>query len=264
MTLFELIEFGWIDLFEIALVAFILYKLYLIFRGTAAVPILLALVGLFVAQQIVQTTELKVLTAVFDGLGEIYVLAAIILFQPEIRRVLVMLGRTQLFQRFATRSADDETVAATVNAVNALIDRKWGALIAFKRYNGLRSYAETGILLQANATQDLLVSIFNTGSQLHDGAVIIVNGRIEAARCILPVSRSKQMGPDLGLRHRAAVGLTEETDAYVVVVSEQSGRIAIAENGVIASGLTSEELRENLLEALRKRTPMTSAATAGA
>ncbi len=250
MTLFGIIPVRLIDLFEIALVALVLYRLYMMIRGTLAVSIFVGLMGLYLVQFMVNATGMKILQAMFGALSDIYVLAAIIIFQPEIRRVLYLIGQNPLLRRLLSSSTSQKTVVEAVAAVGMMSQHRTGALIAFKRFAGLRTYIETGELLQANISRDLLLSIFYARNPLHDGAVIVQGGRIEAARCILPVSRSQRLSSVRGLRHRAAVGLTEETDAFVVVVSEETGRISVAEKGVIISNLTIEELRSHLSEAL--------------
>lgn len=253
MNLFGIIPVRLIDLFEILLVAIVFYRLYITMRGTLAVSLFVGLLGLLFIQFLVEVTDMKVLQFMFSALNDIYVLAAIIVFQPEIRRVLIFLGQTPLLRRLFAPVGKEEVVTEIVAAVSTLSQQRWGALIAFKRTNGLRSYEETGESLQAEISRNLLISIFHTSSPLHDGAVIISDNRIDAACCILPVSRSKRLGAQFGTRHRAAVGLTEETDAFVVVVSEETGKISVAEQGVMISGLTTEELKSQLSEALSAR-----------
>jgi len=253
MNLFDIIPVRRVDLFEILLVTVVLYRLYMTMRGTLAVSLFAGLLGLLFIQFLVQVTDMKVLQSMFSALNDIYVLAAIIVFQPEIRRVLIILGQTPLLRRILVPVEKAEIVPEIVASVNTICQQKLGALIVFKRTNGLRSYIETGESLQATISSNLLVSIFHPSGPLHDGAVIIADNRIEAACCILPVSRSKRLGGQFGTRHRAAVGLTEETDAFVVVVSEETGKISVAEKGVMISGLTVNELKSHLAEALTHR-----------
>ena len=244
-----------VDLLEIVLVAYVLYRLFLMMRGTLAVSIFAGLIALYLVRFIVVATGMKILEEVFRPLSEIYVLAVIIVFQPEIRRVLLLLGQNPLLRRFLSSDGKREMITETVAAVSSMSEQRTGALMVFKRYTGLRNFIETGELLQANVSRDLLITIFYSQNPLHDGAVIVSNGRIEAARCILPVSRSMRLSPLLGLRHRAAVGLTEETDAFVVIVSEETGSISVAEKGVITSNLTVDELQSHLAEALSVSSP---------
>lgn len=250
MTIFGIIPLRLVDLLEIGLVAYLLYKLYMWMRGTLAVSIFVGLMAVYLVQFVVDATGMKILQALFGSLSEIYFLAVIIIFQPEIRRVLLLLGQNPLIRHFIASQPHEEVVTEVVEAISALSQSRTGALIVFRRSTGLRSYVETGERIGATVSRDLLVTLFFSRNPLHDGAVIISNGRIEAARCILPVSRSMRLSPLLGLRHRAAVGLSEETDAYVVVVSEETGLISVAEHGVIISNLTDEELRSHLSEAL--------------
>ncbi len=250
MNLFGVIPVRLIDLFEIGLVAILFYRLYMTMRGTLAVSLFWGFIGLLLIQFAVEVTNMKMMQSMFSALSDIYVLAAIIVFQPEIRRVLILFGQTPLFRRLFTTVQSDEFVSEIVAAVETMSQQRVGALIAFERTNGLRSYVETGESLQASISKNVLLSIFYTSSPLHDGAVIVSDNRIEAARCILPVSRSGSLGRQFGTRHRAAVGLTEETDAFVVIVSEETGKISVAEQGVMISGLTTIELQSHLSEAL--------------
>jgi len=251
VEIFDIIPVGPVDLIEIIVVTYILYRLYMLMRGTLAVSILVGLGGLYLVQFIVNATGMKILQALFGSLSEIYVLAVIIIFQQEIRRVLLLVGQNPLFrQLFFSRNTEREMLTEVVAAVRRMSEQKVGALIVFRRSVGLRNYIETGELLQGRVSRDLLTSIFYSGNPLHDGAVIISAGRIEAARCILPVSASKRLSPLLGLRHRAAVGISEETDAFVVVVSEETGRISVAEEGVLSSVPTVDELPTRLTDAL--------------
>ncbi len=250
MSIWGIIPIQLIDLIEIALVSFLLYRLYVMMRGTLAVSILGGALALYIVQLIVQLTDMKILSAMFGALGDVYLLAAIVVFHPEIRRVLRLIVQNPLIRRFFGSTTQEAEISETVAAVREMSDQKIGALIAFQRVEGLRSYIESGQRLQAEISKDLLTTIFYSKNPLHDGAVIVSNGRIEAARCILPVSKSMRLDSKYGTRHRAAVGLTEETDAFVVVVSEETGRISVANEGVITSDLTPASLRVQLDEAL--------------
>ncbi len=250
MQLFDwIIPIRVVDLLEITIVAYILYKLYQFMRGTIAVQIFLGLMALYAVQVVVTAVDMTMLPALFSSIGEVAVLAIIILFQPEIRRVLLLLGRNPLVRRFVSTSGQQETLSEVTAAVAEMSKDRIGALIAFERTSGLRNYIETGTRLQSIVTRDLLITIFYGQNPLHDGAVIISNRRIEAARCILPVSTSMRLSPHLGLRHRAAVGLTEQTDAFVVVVSEESGNVSVSVDGELITNLTVNELRAHLRDA---------------
>ncbi|MEZ4702397.1 MAG: diadenylate cyclase CdaA [Rhodothermales bacterium] len=252
MTLFEwFIPIRIVDLIEIGIVAFILYKLYVLMRGTIAVQIFLGIVALSVVQLIVSWADMTMLRTLFRSINEVFALAVIILFQPEIRRVLFLLGKNNpLAQRFVVSQSQESVISDVISAISEMSKQRIGALIVFERQTGLRNYIETGTPLQATISRDLLIAIFYEKNPLHDGALIIRNQRIEAARCILPVSNSNRLSPLLGLRHRAAVGVTEQTDAFVVVVSEETGHISISKNGELISRLTAEELRSYLTDAL--------------
>ena len=250
MSIFGIIPIQLVDLFEIALVSYLLYRLYVMMRGTLAISILGGALALYVVQLIVQLTDMTILSAMFGALSDVYLLAAIVVFHPEIRRVLRLIVQNPLVHRFFGSNTQQEEIAETVAAVTEMSEQKIGALIAFQRMEGLRGYIESGQRLNAEISKDLLITIFHTKNPLHDGAVIMSNGRIEAARCILPVSKSMRLDSTFGTRHRAAIGLTEETDAFVVIVSEETGRISVANEGVITSQLTPASLRAHLDEAL--------------
>lgn len=250
MTLLEILRLGPVDIIEIALVSFLLYQLYLLMRGTIAVQIFIGLGALYLIQFFVRLLNMTVLTTVFGYLNQVFVLAIIIIFQPEIRRLLLMLGKNPLVRRLVNSSNQNEIIEETVAALREMSQRRIGALIAFQRSTGLRSYIETGAQLNAEPSRDLLMTIFYGQNPLHDGAVIISDRRIEAARCILPVSTSMKLSPQLGLRHRAAVGLTEQTDAFVVVASEETGNISVSRDGALISNITIDELRTYLTNAL--------------
>jgi diadenylate cyclase len=250
VTFFEVISFGVRDVIEITLVAYLLYQLYRLMRGTIAVQIALGLGALFLIQVGVELANMTMLSTIFSYFNQVFVLAVIIIFQPEIRRLLLLLGKNPIIRRFVSTADRSEVVNETVMAVEEMSNRQIGALVAFQRSTGLRSYIETGKLLQAEVSHDLLTTIFQGQNPLHDGAVIINDRRIEAARCILPVSTSMKLSPQLGLRHRAAVGLTEQTDAFVVVVSEETGNISVSRDGALISNITPDELRTYLSDAL--------------
>ena len=231
--------------------AYLLYKLYQLMRGTIAVQIFLGLMALYLVQVIVSAADMTIFEALFGSISQVFVLAVIILFQPEIRRLLLLLGQNPLVRRLVSSSpAQDAAVLEVVEAAGEMSRTRTGALIVFERATGLRSYTETGTMIHANVSRDLLISIFYGKNPLHDGAVIVQDRFIEAARCILPVSSTMTLSPHLGLRHRAAVGLTEQTDAFVVVVSEETGNISISQDGDLVTNLTINELRSYLAEAL--------------
>ena len=246
MKVFEIIGFGIGDAIEIVVVAYILYQLYRLMRGTIAVQIALGLGALFLIQFVVELADMTVLTTVFSYFNQVFVLAVIIIFQPEIRRLLLLLGKNPIVRRFVSTTDQRQVIDETVGAVEEMSQQQIGALMAFQRSTGLRSYVETGELLEAEVSRDLLLTIFYGQNPLHDGAVIINTRRVEAARCILPVSTSMKLSPQLGLRHRAPVGLTEQTDAFVVVVSEETGDTSVSRDGAPIPNITPEDTRPYL------------------
>lgn len=239
-----------IDLLDIAIVAFILYQLYRLMQGTIAVQVFFGLAGLYLVDQIVLAADMTMLRSLFGAVGDVFVLALIILFQPELRRLLTMLGRNPLVRQFMSSPEYDRMIEEVVSAVEEMSEKRVGALMAFERSTGLRTYVETGTPMEAKVSHDLLTSVFYPKNPLHDGAVIVSGRRLAAARCILPVSHSMELSPHLGLRHRAGVGLTEQTDAFVVIVSEERGTISVAEGGTLDADITPEELHERLVDAL--------------
>ncbi len=257
MTLLEwfLSIIRWVDVLEVGLVAFLLYKLYNLMRGTIAVQIAFGLLALFVVQVVVAALDMTILDAFFGSLADVFVIAIIVLFQPELRRLLLLLGQNPLIRSIVRPRAGVDVVDEIVAATTEMSTRRIGALIAFERTTGLRSYAETGTLLRASLSRDLLLTIFYGKNPLHDGAVIIRNGLIEAARCILPVTGRSDLDPHLGLRHRSAIGLSEQTDAFVVIVSEETGQVSVAWNGELLRNLTAESLGAYLGEALGLERP---------
>lgn len=237
---------NWWDLLDIALVSFLIYELLLLIRGTRAVQMALSgafLIGLYFASQWLQ---LETVNWVIRNLAAYLVFAIIVLFQSDIRRALAHFGRAPFFRYFERVEAANETIEELVVSAGNLATRRVGAIIVVERQIGLRNYIEGGIPLDATVTYDLLGSIFQPGSPLHDGAVIIQGDRIAAAACFLPLSVNPLVSRDLGTRHRAALGLTEENDAIAIVVSEESGNISLALGGTLERGLSPEALRARL------------------
>jgi diadenylate cyclase len=185
-----------------------------------------------------------------ENFWSFWVLALIVLFQPELRRALAQLGQSRIFQgmTLVAREQQSHLLEDVVKAADALAGKRIGALIVLERNTGLRNYAELGVPLDALVSADLLVSLFLPYSPLHDGAVFMRGDRIVAAGCFLPLSRNTQLGRAMGTRHRAALGLAEETDAVVLVVSEESGRISLAVGGRMESPLDPDSLRRRLEE----------------
>jgi diadenylate cyclase len=248
MELFKIgfISVGLTDIIDIALVSYIFYRLYLVMRGTIAAQIFIGLVLIIAFSFVAQAINLKAMSWILRTLTDIWVIAFIVLFQPELRRLLVIVGRNPVIRVFLKMNVD-ESVDEVVNAVTDLSKKKQGALIVFVRATGIRTFVETGTKMEALVSRSLLLSIFNPKSPLHDGAVVIKDRLIEAARCTLPLSNlTSWEGQLIGTRHRAALGISEQADVVVVVVSEETGTISMAENGSFIRGLTPATLRKEL------------------
>ncbi len=242
-------ELRWWDVVDILLVAFIVYQLLQFFRGTHAVQIALGgfvLVALYWASVLFNLRTVNWLLRTFLPF---LIFGVIVVFQAEIRKGLAHLGRTP-FLGGAARKRQAETVDEVVLAVTSLAASKTGGIVVLEREMGLRTYIETGIALDAVLTYDLLVSIFNPATSLHDGAVVIQGDRVAAAACFLPLTVNPELSRALGSRHRAAIGLSEDTDAVAVVVSEETGTISVVERGRIERELDGPALKRRLLELL--------------
>lgn len=241
---------NWTDILDVLVVTFVFYRLYLIMRGTIAIQIFLGLLVIVAGSFVASSLELKAVTWILRTLTDIWVIAFIVLFQPELRRILVILGRGRLMANLI-RSSMDKTIDAIVDACEEMSQRQIGALIILTRTTGIRMIIETGVPLGAEVSKQLLLSIFNPKAPLHDGAVVIKDRIVEAARCTLPLSAQLQIdGFIMGMRHRSAVGISEQTDILAVVVSEETGTISIAEDGRLRRNLSVEQLRATLSSGL--------------
>jgi diadenylate cyclase len=237
---------GWLDIIDIVVVSIIIYELLKLIRGTRAVQMAVGagvLVGLFYVSG---GFHLPTVNWLIRNIAGYIVIALIVLFQSDIRRALAHLGRAPFFRYFAKPETAGESIEEIVVASSMLAEKRVGALIAIERQIGLRNYIEGGIPLEAVLTYDLIVSIFQPTSPLHDGAVIVQDDRVAAAACFLPLTVNPKLSKDLGSRHRAAIGLTEENDAVAIVISEQSGRISIVVDGEIERDLDADALRARL------------------
>jgi diadenylate cyclase len=244
---------GWRDVIDIALVSLLIYEVLVLIRGTRAVQMAVGTglaVALFYLSNILQ---LETVNWLIRNMVGYVVFAAIVLFQSDIRRALAHLGRAPFFRYLAKGETVDETVEEIAVAAQMLSSQRTGAIVIVERQIGLRNYAEGGIPLDAQISYDLLVTIFQSGSPLHDGAVIIQENRVAAAACFLPLTVNPRLSKDLGTRHRAAIGLTEENDALAIVVSEETGWISLVLDGLIDRNITPEHLRVRLRELLRPR-----------
>lgn len=249
------------SLLEITLIAAAFYFIYIWIRGTRAVQVLNGFVVLFLAFMLSRFLGMTTITWILGKVFAFSILAFLILFQPELRRALAQLGRRPLF---FNQGAEEDSLAAVVKAVEALSRSKTGALIAIEREIGLGSYILSGVKLDARVTAELLISLFQPRSPLHDGGAIVVGDRVAAAGCVFPLSQRLSGEKKTGTRHKAAVGLSEETDAIVVVVSEETGKISIARTGVLSQELTLDALSEVLLKSKNKSEPIETAAPVNA
>ncbi|MCE1166348.1 MAG: diadenylate cyclase CdaA [Bacteroidetes bacterium] len=252
MELFKIsfISFRLIDLIDIIIVTYVFYKLYKVMRGTIAFQIFLSLLLILGISFVAQLLNLQVMSWLLSKLTDIWVIALIILFQPEIRRVLIIIGRTRIVRLFM-RIDLKENVTEVVDACVEFQKNGWGALIVITRSTGLQNIVETGERIDARINKELLVSIFYPRSPLHDGAVVINNNKIEAARCLLPLSEIQFMvNKNLGTRHRAGLGISEQSDAIAVIVSEETSRVSIAENGHLHICRDIDDLKDRLKEAM--------------
>jgi uncharacterized protein (TIGR00159 family) len=258
-AIFDFVSFRIVDVLDILIVAFLLFELYKLTKGTAAVKIFWMLALIYVIWKVVAYFHFTMLSDLMGELVSVGVLAVLILFQPEIRKFLIYLGDGRIVRFFSDRFAKQtktssyiEEIEAVKSACRHMSATKTGALIIFARQTPLNEFLNTGEIIDAKPSAELLENIFFKNSPLHDGAVIIKNHRIAAARCILPVSKNRDLPQEVGLRHRSALGATEFTDAIAVVVSEQTGNISICRDGTLTRDLTSSSLRQMLEDILTK------------
>jgi diadenylate cyclase len=247
----------WRDVLDILLVALIVYRLLVAFRGTRAAQMLIGLAMLLAASLVARRFELHSLGWVLDNFWSFWAIALVVLFQPELRRALARVGQGRFLRVFvgSSRAERAHLVDEVARAAATLAARRIGALIVIERTAGLRQYAELGVPLDALASADLLESLFLPHSPLHDGAVLVEGTRISAAGCFLPLSRTADVARAHGSRHRAALGISEETDAVAVIVSEETGRISLAVDGWIESPGDEGVFRRRLVELIAEEGP---------
>lgn len=258
-AIFNFLEFRIIDVLDILIVAVLLFELYKLTKGTAAVKIFWVLALIYVIWKVVAYFHFTMLSELMGELVSVGVLAILILFQPEIRKFLLYIGDGRVVHFFSDRfvkqsksNSYSEEIEAVKKACRHMSATMTGALIIFARKTPLDEFLNTGEEIDAKPSAELLENIFFKNSPLHDGAVIIKDHRITAARCILPVSKNHDLPQEVGLRHRSALGATEFTDAVAVVVSEQTGNISVCYEGKMTRDLTSSTLRQMLEEILTK------------
>jgi diadenylate cyclase len=240
------------SLLDIFIIAFIIYYLLNIISGTRAVQLIKGLGLIFLVALVAQLLELNTVNWFLDSFLTIIMVALPIVFQPELRRALEQIGRGGFLKEQFWQNWGPKEINEIVLAASDMSEKKIGALIVISRRVGLKNYIETGIELDASISKQLLFSIFQHESPLHDGALIIENGKVQAASCFLNLSTRSDINPRLGTRHRAAIGITEESDALALVVSEETGVISIAEDGQLSRHLDKAELREALTHGFEK------------
>jgi len=237
---------GWTDLAEILVVAFLLYRILLVLQRTRAMQILLGVVLLALAYGLAGLLELILVRTILEAFFQYGAIAALVVFQPELRAALARLGRSRLIRAFQGLKAS-QVADEVVGAVERLSRARVGAIIAIEQDVGLDEYAETGSAVQARVSAEMLATIFTPYSPLHDGAVLISGDQIRTAGAILPLTQSTVADRSLGTRHRAALGLSEETDAVVIVVSEETSQVSVARGGRLERGVSPERVREILV-----------------
>ncbi len=241
-------DIRWIDFIDIAIVAVLLYYILLWLRGTRAVPLIRGILVILLIYLGGRLLNLYTLNWIFDRVLAVIAIMLVIIFQPELRRTLERFGRGKVLGKlgFTPTPHGSFYVRHVVRSVEQLAENKTGALIVIERASGLSEYLESGVRLDAMLSAELLVSLFNPKSPLHDGAIVIQGDRVLAASVLLPLSESRLLDKRLGTRHRAAVGISELTDALVIVVSEKTGIISLAENGYLTRYMTRDQLEERL------------------
>ncbi|PYR83176.1 MAG: TIGR00159 family protein [Acidobacteria bacterium] len=253
LEFFSVPHLTWTAMLDIVVVAVIIYQLLVFIKGTRAVQMALGLALIVVFFYFSRWIALETVSWMLTNILPYFVFVIIVIFQHEIRRALVRFGQAPLFGGFSTINRN-EFYDEIVLAVRTLATNQTGALIVIERDIGLKTYIESGIALDAALSYDLLVSIFNPSVPLHDGAVIIQNRRIAAGACFLPLTVKPRLSKELGTRHRAAIGVTEETDAVAIVVSEETGAISFAHDGEIERYLDPDTLRQRLRNAFERKT----------
>ncbi|UXP32594.1 diadenylate cyclase CdaA [Reichenbachiella agarivorans] len=256
------LEVGWVDLIDIFFVSILLYQVYKLMRGSVAIKIFLGFLFLYLIYLVVQAADMELVSLILGQFMGVGVIAVIILFQQEIRKFLLILGKTTIFEegnvfknikKLWTEKFDDSYLSILtplIDAIKTMSGSNTGALIVFSKDSELKFFADSGDRLGAIVSKRLILAIFNKLSPLHDGAIIINNNKIIAARCILPVSERDDVPASYGLRHRAALGMSENTDSLVVIVSEETGQLSTARNGVFEHNLSTKEVKTRIHEYL--------------
>lgn len=246
-----------LDVIDIVLVAYLFYEMYKLIKGTAAFNIFIGIISVYLVWKLVRALEMELLSEILGQFISVGVIALIVVFQPEIRRFLLLLGtpgfisnkpRRFFFWKIDFKNEGFLNIDPIIQACQKMSHSQTGALLVLAKKNELQTFVNTGELIDSNVSKQLIENIFFKNSPLHDGALIIINNRIKAARCILPVSGNKNISKELGLRHRSALGITEFSDAIAIVVSEQTGKISYCKKGELTLDIQPSDLKEFLEE----------------
>ena len=249
----QIANMSWADYLDIVIVAYLLYRLFPLFQNSGTIRVAGTVVGIIVVAWLTEELNLHAVSFILNQFLQIGLIALVVLFQPELRRMLDHLGHMKLRKFFGDHRQDQEMapiVAQTVQACEVLSRERIGALIVFARDNRLEEYFKTGTVIDGQVSEQLIRNIFFPKAALHDGAVIIRDGKVAAAGCVLPLSESNRLSADLGTRHRAGVGISEASDAVVVIVSEETGTISVAVGGMLKRHLASQTLERLLTNEL--------------
>lgn len=254
----DFLEFNLLDIIDILLVSFLLFQLYKLVRGTVAIKIFIGITAIYLLWKLVEALQMALLSEILGQFIGVGVIAVIIVFQQELRRFLLMIGNTKFlskdgvlkFNWINDESSLEVKIDEIVDACDKMAQSFTGAIIVISKENNLGNYIETGEIIKAKTTSIFLQSVFFKNSPLHDGAVIITGDQVMAARCVLPVIENDSFPNNLGMRHRAAAGITESTDSIAIIVSEERGKISVAMEGKLEISLTIEQLKVLLQENL--------------
>ncbi len=249
LLIFCFVSFSFIDFLDIMLVAFLLYEVYRLMRGSVAINIFFGIILIYFIYKIVSGFGMQLLSEILGQFISVGVIALIIVFQQEIRRFLLLIGTSNIFNKskyifwkFQLRNPYYIDIQSVVKAVSKMSSTKTGALIVITKKNTLEDIAQTGVILEAKMSDQLIESIFYKNNPLHDGALIILKNKIYAAKCVLPITKTTDFPEKYGLRHRAAVGITEQSDAVVLVVSEQTGQFAYCKDGKVIQNISLDQM----------------------
>lgn len=247
------LDFGFKDLIETAIIAMAIFYIYRWIRGSFAVPAFFGIIIIFAVNALVSVLGLSTINFILRRITDVGILAVIIIFQPEIRKLLYNLGQNTSFDKIFGRKESGSVIEEVIDAVKTMSRQKTGALIVFAKSATMHDLVDPGIKIDARVSSKLLCTIFQKDTPLHDGAVIIRNDRVMAASSYLPISQNPNISSVFGTRHRAALGISESSNVLVVIVSEETGRISVARSGSLLSGLTIQKLREEMEQHLSDR-----------